>query len=68
MDVIDVKGLPEETARKIKELVDVLKQGAIHSFSDLPKEWSGLSLPGFTRDWDNDKDSVYDHWHEKYHL
>ncbi|MBF0318656.1 MAG: hypothetical protein HQL01_02455 [Nitrospirae bacterium] len=68
MEVIDVKGLPEETARKIKELVDVLKQGAVQSSLDSTKEWSGLSLPSFTRDWDNDIDSVYDHWHEKYHV
>ncbi|WP_420264208.1 hypothetical protein [Candidatus Magnetominusculus dajiuhuensis] len=68
MEVIDVKGLPEETARKIKDLVDVLKQGAVPPLSDLPDEWAALSLPSFTGDWDNDKDSVYDHWHEKYHV
>ncbi|MBF0458063.1 MAG: hypothetical protein HQK99_09230 [Nitrospirae bacterium] len=68
MEVIDVKGLPEETARKIKELVDVLKRGAVPPSLDLPKEWTGLSLPSFARDWDNDTDSVYDHWHEKYHV
>ncbi len=32
------------------------------------RQWGALSNNSFTKDWDNDKDSIYDNWKEEYHV
>lgn len=32
------------------------------------KEWLKLAVASFAKDWENEKDSIYDNWRERYHL
>jgi AbrB family looped-hinge helix DNA binding protein len=32
------------------------------------KEWAALSNSSFTKEWDNEKDTIYDNWKKHYHL
>jgi hypothetical protein len=32
------------------------------------KEWSKLAITGFAKDWDNEKDAIYDDWKRHYHI
>jgi AbrB family looped-hinge helix DNA binding protein len=32
------------------------------------KEWSALAATSFIKDWENEKDAIYDNWEEQYHI
>ena len=69
IDKIDVKDLPEEQVKLIQEFVEFLRSKLkARQFikEEEDKEWSKLAIGSFAKDWDNDKDAIYDNWKELY--
>jgi hypothetical protein len=69
IDKIDVQDLPEEQVKLIQEFVEFwrskLKAKRLIKEEE-SKEWSKLAISSFVKDWDNDKDAIYDNWKEIY--
>lgn len=72
-DTINVHDLPEDQVGLVQEFVDFLrrklktKQFAKEE-EEKDKDWSKLAMTSFAKDWENDKDAIYDNWKECYHV
>jgi len=73
VDVIDVHDLPEEQVSLIQEFVEFLRRKLkpkqlIKEEEEKDKEWGKLAMTSFAKDWENEKDAIYDNWKELYHV
>ena len=73
-EMVDVHDLPEEQASLVQEFVEFLRRRRQKNKQTLKeekkknKEWNKLAVTSFARDWENEKDAVYDRWRERYHV
>ena len=72
-DLIDIHDLPKEQKNLIYEFVEFLRRKcridqSIREDREKEKEWSSAAISSFAKDWDNDKDALYDNWREHYHV
>ena len=72
---IDVHDLPDEEIKLLQEFVEFLRKRLKTKHllkeeeeKDKDKEWSKLAITSFTKDWENEKDAIYDAWREHYHV
>jgi hypothetical protein len=73
-ETVDVHDLPEEQASLVQEFVEFLRRRrqknkqTLKEEKEKNKEWSKLAMTSFAKDWENEKDAVYDRWREHYHV
>jgi hypothetical protein len=71
-DMIDIHDLPKEQKNLIHDFVEFLRRKSrTHSSreeQEKENEWSSLAISSFAKDWDNEKDALYDDWREHYHV
>jgi hypothetical protein len=71
-DMIDIHDLSQEQKNLIHDFVDFLRRKcrsySIREERHREKEWSSAAISSFAKDWDNEKDAVYDNWREHYHV
>lgn len=66
---IDVHDLPEKQIYLIQEFVEFLRNKVKNTEpSEEDNNWSVLSASNFAKDWNNEKDTIYDKWSEYYHV
>lgn len=66
---IDVQDLPESQIYLVQEFVEFLRNKFKNEVSLRENEdWTMLSTGNFAKDWDNEKDAIYDKWSEYYHV
>ncbi len=69
--IIDVHDLPDEEVSLIQDFVEFLriklKKNSFKEEELKNKEWSKLAIASFSKDWENEKDAIYDNWEESYH-
>jgi len=68
IQTIDVQNLPEEEVSLVCEFVEFLKKRVEMKHSEREREWFDVSTVSFAKDWDNEKDAVYDRWKELYNV
>ena len=66
IDHIDVHDLSPENVRYVQHIVDELK--AKSRSEDADKDFAMISVASFEKDWENEKDAVYDNWKERYRV
>jgi hypothetical protein len=73
MESIDVRDLPEDQAQLVATFVEFLRhklrtsQATIEASAE-EQEWSAVAVTSFAKDWDNEQDTIYDDWKERYHV
>jgi hypothetical protein len=71
-DMIDIHDLPKEQKNLIHDFVEFLRRKSRTQSSmeerEKEKEWSSLAISSFAKDWDNEKDALYDNWRDHYHV
>lgn len=66
IDHIDVHDLSPEEVKYVQQIVEELKAKSRSEDSD--KDFAMISAGSFERDWENEKDALYDNWKERYHV
>jgi hypothetical protein len=72
-DMIDIHDLPKEQKNLIHDFVEFLRRKcktnqSIREEREKEREWSSVAISSFAKDWDNEKDALYDNWREHYHV
>lgn len=49
-----------------EEITVIIEDFPIKQAVEADLDWSGLSASGFAKDWDNEKDAIYDNWKKLY--
>ena len=67
VDKIDVQDLPEDQVELVQEFVEFLREKfRTKQIKEEDKGWSELAISSFAKDWENEKDAIYDNWEEIY--
>jgi hypothetical protein len=72
-DIIDVHDLPEDQVKLVQEFVEFLRKKrktkrSTQEEEEKEKEWGQLAVTNFAKDWENEKDAIYDNWRQHYHV